>query len=555
MRATALASPTGKAAVAALALAFVLFPSVAPGHARAQGPFPTDDFSALTLRPTPSQGPYLTLESTEVIGRWHPTFLVGFDYGTRPLVAKTGCPDEVVISCDNVGERVRLVSSEVTFHFGGAIAIADRVEIGVVVPVALVTGEDLPYVVDGNPVNTIRGGTHGGVADPMISARARLLEDPRGRWAIGGAAFVTLPIGHASADHHYIGDVGPDIGLEGIGEARVDDVRVAVNLGGEFRPAAATLGLDVGTMLTYGAGVAWRPPLTMVGAFAELEGATAFGLNLDQLEARAGGRFYFWDLTLTGGIGAGLIYGPGVPGFRTFITVSWSPAHTSDDDGDHIFDAVDSCPTIAEDLDQFADEDGCPESDNDGDRIPDRLDRCPDQPEDLDDNEDADGCPDGDNDGDGIVDGYDSCPSTPEDMDGDRDRDGCPESDRDRDGVDDQGDRCPDQPEDTDGFADDDGCPETDADGDHIRDDDDECPEDAETRNGNRDRDGCPEDAAGNTLPPTQHRPAPGRGASPGTGAPGTPGTPAAGAGAGPARTPAPPPPGIPADDDPAMLR
>jgi hypothetical protein len=38
-----------------------------------------------------------------------------------------------------------------------------------------------------------------------------------------------------------------------------------------------------------------------------------------------------------------------------------------DGDGDGINDALDRCPTEAEDLDGFQDEDGCPDPDNDGD--------------------------------------------------------------------------------------------------------------------------------------------------------------------------------------------
>ena len=84
-------------------------------------------------------------------------------------------------------------------------------------------------------------------------------------------------------------------------------------------------------------------------------------------------------------------------------------------------------PNDAEDMDGFADDDGCPEVDNDADGVPDATDVCPTQSEDDDDFQDEDGCPEPDNDEDGIPDGLDRCPMDPEDRDGFEDEDGCPE--------------------------------------------------------------------------------------------------------------------------------
>ncbi|MCA9697049.1 MAG: OmpA family protein, partial [Myxococcales bacterium] len=61
------------------------------------------------------------------------------------------------------------------------------------------------------------------------------------------------------------------------------------------------------------------------------------------------------------------------------------------------------------------------------DGILDVNDQCPNDPEDIDQFEDEDGCPDLDNDKDGILDVDDQCPLDPEDMDGDQDEDGCPD--------------------------------------------------------------------------------------------------------------------------------
>ena len=158
----------------------------------------------------------------------------------------------------------------------------------------------------------------------------------------------------------------------------------------------------------------------------------------------------------------------------------------TDKDGDGIFDDVDQCPDEAEDMDQFEDEDGCPDVDNDKDGIFDTDDLCPNTPGEA----SNQGCPVEDRDGDGIVDKVDKCPDQPEDIDGDSDEDGCPDDDLDSDGdgILDKVDKCPNNPEDMDGFEDEDGCPEVDNDKDGLLDSIDQCPNDA----GPPENKGCP---------------------------------------------------------------
>jgi len=146
-----------------------------------------------------------------------------------------------------------------------------------------------------------------------------------------------------------------------------------------------------------------------------------------------------------------------------------------DSDQDGIPDKRDSCPENPEDIDQFEDEDGCPDPDNDQDTVLDPMDECPNQAGPADNL----GCPYGDRDGDGIDDQNDKCPDKPEDFDEDRDEDGCPDVDTDKDGLEDDVDQCPTQPEDIDGFVDDDGCPDIDNDQDGIIDTVDQCPVEA----------------------------------------------------------------------------
>ncbi len=96
-----------------------------------------------------------------------------------------------------------------------------------------------------------------------------------------------------------------------------------------------------------------------------------------------------------GGPGVGVLPGYGVPTFRVFAGVRYTPtAH--DRDGDGISDEDDKCPDTAEDRDDIEDTDGCPEEDPDSDKdgVPDHEDECPDHKEVINGYEDDDGCPD-----------------------------------------------------------------------------------------------------------------------------------------------------------------
>ncbi len=164
-----------------------------------------------------------------------------------------------------------------------------------------------------------------------------------------------------------------------------------------------------------------------------------------------------------------------------------------DRDQDGVWDDLDQCPDVPEDVDGEDDEDGCPDFDKDGDGISDDVDRCPDTPEDKDNYQDEDGCPEVDNDGDGLIDTSDQCPMDPEDRDNWLDGDGCPEPDNDGDGLLDGVDKCPNEPEDKNGIEDEDGCPESDRDNDGFKDTVDKCPDEPETKNEYLDDDGCPD--------------------------------------------------------------
>ncbi len=138
------------------------------------------------------------------------------------------------------------------------------------------------------------------------------------------------------------------------------------------------------------------------------------------------------------------------------FTLGRTPAEAApivkDSDGDGFLDPNDACPAqpgVAPN--------GCPAPvlDTDKDGLPDNTDPCPLEAEDGQQPAPSDGCPNKDLDQDGILLPVDLCPAekgvAP---------DGCAIKDKDADGILDAVDKCPDQPETKNGFQDADGCPD-----------------------------------------------------------------------------------------------
>jgi len=470
---------------AVLACVLVAAPAAAFAQSR-----PHDDFSAIRFYVAPGPGSFLMVEGAETAPDLTPSFGATLGYAHEPFVADDlDCVTGIrSMGCDMpMNQETALLGPVLDLQIYGAITVLERVQIGLNVPALLYfEGATYQYIDDNRPRTAAPGGSGGGLGDPRLSFKVRILDpDPDGNgFSLAAGAWVTAPVGHYSWPGRFVGDRYPSGGAHAIASLRFDALRLAINLGAQVREEAQNIRSAVGPEMTWGAAAAYRFHPVFEG-LVEATGATSFGQRFDSeapTELRAAALFHLGELTIHAGGGAGLVYGVGVPVFRAFAGASFTPRPARDTDGDGIFDGSDACPADPEDLDGFADEDGCPELDNDEDGIPDADDSCPNEAEDFDEHEDEDGCPDPDNDGDGIRDGYDSCPDAPEDLDGDRDTDGCPDDDTDGDGIDDANDVCPEEAEDFDGLADHDGCPETDADDDGVPDDHDECPEEPGTR-------------------------------------------------------------------------
>jgi outer membrane protein OmpA-like peptidoglycan-associated protein len=412
--------------------------------------------------------------------------------------------DDVILAQDPENDTVlsRIIDDQIVVHAVVGVGVDDRLELSVDVPFLLnQTSGDLAYI--GRPGEELAAT---GVGDIRVIPKARLIggDKPTG-FALALLLSVALPTG---SEDDYTGDGRLAFEPRLAADWRLTELfGIAGSIGFNARPASSQDNLNIGNELTFQAATEF-PLFDQTTFIAEIDGSAVVGedtLNREEapMEGRGALRYRMGDhWTATGGAGAGLVNGFGVPDFRIFAGIGWSPLLDPDPDNDGILGKDDACPERPEDKDGWKDEDGCPEDDDDpdGDGVLGTRDKCPNDPEDKDGWKDGDGCPedDDDPDGDRILGKADKCPNKAEDKDGWKDADGCPETDddRDRDGIIDTADKCPNKPEDKDGWKDKDGCPETDddPDGDKIIDKADQCPLKAEDFDGIADEDGCPEE-------------------------------------------------------------
>jgi OOP family OmpA-OmpF porin len=433
--------------------------------------------------------PYFTLEAAEVPGHLQFSLALSTSYQRNPFTLYTIQGDL------QMEASVEVVRDQVTSEIAAAIGIADRLQLGFALPVAVFQdGEDFTEM--GMASGFALSGASAG--DLRLEAKYRVGSfGPSDEFALALAPGVTLPTGDS---RKFTGDKNVTGRLRGLTELRLGPARAAAMLGVLLRQSSENFAAEVGHQLLYAAAVDYRvvKGVSLLGEIIGRSGLTDFGkryVDANPVEFDAGMRVSLpKQVTLTLGGGLGLVRGIGSPRFRAFLALAWSPSFI-DEDRDGIYDLEDRCLASPEDSDGFRDEDGCPELDNDGDGLLDSQDQCSGDAEDIDQFQDGDGCPEADNDSDGMPDLNDACPNAAEDGRGKRPRDGCPSSseDGDGDGVPDAEDKCAAEPEDRDGFEDGDGCPDLDNDNDGIPDTFDECPGEAEDADAVDDTDGCPE--------------------------------------------------------------
>ncbi|MEM9488595.1 MAG: OmpA family protein, partial [Myxococcota bacterium] len=386
--------------------------------------------------------------------------ILGVEWGDVPAhlswnmglwVGMADDPLVIIRDIDGASERVgALVASRVGASVTGALAVKERLQLGVDIPFILAQDQDR---IDGVMTADISGY---GLGDIRLIPKLQLLGTGRAGVALAVIAGVTVP---TSSGTDYRGQSSFSFAPELVLSRAFGAVRLSSNFGYRTRDAIEFINLAIDNELFASVGAGYRfaesggPPvqLDLTVSAATAASPPLGASNQDHLELLAGASYDF-DGPLLGVLagGLGVNEGFGTPDWRVILGVRLSGQQAGTDerlpdrDRDGLADAIDACPGFAEDADGFEDEDGCPDLsiDSDGDGLLDSADRCPALAEDMDGFADEDGCPDPDNDGDGIIDADDSCVAEA----GTRENRGCPDGDSDGDTVIDRLDNCPDEP-------------------------------------------------------------------------------------------------------------
>ncbi|MCB9780416.1 MAG: hypothetical protein H6742_17760, partial [Alphaproteobacteria bacterium] len=273
-----------------------------------------------------------------------------------------------------------------------------------------------------------------GIGDLRLHPKLAVLDRDRLPVGLAVVAPVGLPTGNGGS---FLGEEGVSVqpGLvfevsNGSIHAREYTIRGALHGGYLVRDPADIRDTVLDNEFVYGAAVGFHP-VDVFELTGEFHG-TVSGTQTAQhpAEVLGGLKFHLGRYaSLSAGGGAGVLPGVGAPDWRVVGGVTVAPSfdpNSRDRDKDGVVDALDQCVREPEDLDQWKDEDGCPELDNDKDGLLDAEDRCPNDAEDDDGWQDDDGCPEPDNDKDGILDIADRCINEPENPNGYQDDDGCP---------------------------------------------------------------------------------------------------------------------------------
>ncbi len=333
-----------------------------------------------------------------------------------------------------------IVANQVNAEIAAALGLFDRFELAITAPAYFMNGAGF----DG------QGLTAFGTGDLRVMGKALLTPWNDGPVASFRLSSDLIPIAQLVSSDAKAGPLAGDA-LPNVTPAfsvgfNSQYVRLGVDVGVLVRaPRQISEDLVAGTQVTYGAGaeVSIVPDTLFLTAdvFGRASPA-ALGSDSDRfpLEGDLALKYFVGPILLMAGGGTGLVPDYGAPDFRVFgaigyfdrpkpeeETVAAGKPEVGDRDGDGLNDDVDECPDDPEDVDEFEDDDGCPDPDNDKDGIFDKDDECPMEPEDRDRWQDDDGCPEDDNDGDGIEDGQDECPNDAEVKNGFEDEDGCPD--------------------------------------------------------------------------------------------------------------------------------
>jgi OmpA-OmpF porin, OOP family len=372
----------------------------------------SEDIDTQRFLPRATSGGFLQTEGSDVRHPIDPFSLgLWLGYGHNPLVR---------VARDDV--TAHIVAHQIAFDLTASYAFASWFELGLHVPIAYLSGDDLSEMALG---------------DLRLLPKFRFLSDARDGVGLALLLDARLP-SHTSA--FYGGARLPGLAPRLLLDHRfgLSGFRLGLDVGVLVRKATEYLNVTAGTELQAGLGLGYRIAQGPVELLLDVRNAVGLTetdreeVGLEGLLAAAIDVTPTWKIHAGGGLG--LLSGFGVPTARGFVGVRWEPSPNDPDrDGVRSPAREKTEPAQRDDSTEQA-----PSAEEDPGASVDAVDDAAREA--------------------AIRGGYDACPELPEDFDGVEDDDGCPEGDADGDGVLDYLDRCPDEAETINGFEDDDGC-------------------------------------------------------------------------------------------------
>ena len=395
------------------------------------------------LQPSPPGDPFVGVPSPFIGGHLVFRGQLFLNQAEQPLTVTMGSTRSAVVG------RQRFMG------LGASIALEDRLQVSVLLPIALSQHGDCPVLPSSGgsapdagagcgsdpPAGSVKLESPAGpsVGDLRLGARLRLsgAELDPGQFALG--FYLHLPTG---PDRSYVSDHSMRFQPHLLFGGRKGPFSWSFTLGGDIRtnrnPSALTAGFGLGAailrdFLQIQAEV-FSSTLIQEGAFQVTEhryiprnllatnAESLFGAQVRVLD----------DLVLRVAGGPGWTDAPGTPVFRMTAGLAWSPRGSADaipekrrgadPDVDGIRGEMDDCPFIFGVVSAHPGRNGCPFLDRDTDKIHDEDDACPDRAGIATADPKNNGCP-ADKDEDGIEDDLDLCKEEP----GTRWKGGCPE--------------------------------------------------------------------------------------------------------------------------------
>lgn len=421
-------------------------------------------YAANHFQPSERGSRWFANDSLEIAGKGRAALGIIGDYSYRSLVNYRDSDGKVFSS---------IVRNQTIVHPGASFVFADRVRVGVSVPLQLhIDGQDA-FIAG----RTYRASDEVAVGDVRFGADVRLFGDVTSaiRGSLGAQLFV--PSGSPSA---YTGDGEPRVAPRFQVAGSKGNIAYAAKVGAMFRGRDETYGRGrIGTEAQAAIAVGFQTENKKLLVGPELFGNTvlsdgaAFHKLTTPLEVLLGLHYAVTDtIRLGAGAGVGLTKGYGAPVARGLLGIEWvpgdakeevekkadaapAPCASVDSDGDQIPDELDACRLLPGAHSPDARLNGCP-PDADGDGIYDHEDACPSVKGVKTDDPKTTGCADADHDG--VVDLDDACPDKPGIRTKDPKTNGC-DPDRDHDGLIGDADACPEEPGKPDADPKKSGCP------------------------------------------------------------------------------------------------